>query len=142
MSFSDSVSEILAKLAKMLGLKPSEARRMELMEQKLVSARAANVDRIEVIKQEIRQLETRALKKKKELDEARGDSKRIIAGEIERTFRDLDRLRGRESILTRNIDKLSMALSKLSEPVPPRCRGWTRARSTTCLSTQKKRFPN
>ena len=110
-----SLNDLLAKVAQMLGLKPSEARKLELIEQKLIAAKATNVDHIEQIKDEIRQLEGRAKKKKKELDESRGDRKRIIAGEIERTFRELDRLRGRESILSRNLDKLGMTLAKIHE---------------------------
>src|SRR3977135_2758037 len=115
-----ALNDALARLAEMLGLKPSEARKMELLRDQMIATKSTNVDRIEAIKDEIRQHEARALRKKKELDAAKGDSKRLIAGEIERAFRDLDRLRGRETILARNIDRLSDAITKIEEAMAAR----------------------
>ena len=70
-SFSDAISAILSRLAQLLGLKPSERRRLELMEQKLAVAKASNVDRLEGLKDKIRLLESQALRKKKELESRR-----------------------------------------------------------------------
>ena len=114
-SFGDAISTILSRLGQLLGLKPSEARRLELMEQKLTAAKASNVDRLEWLKDKIRLLESQALRKKKELEAARGDSKRIVAGSIEQLFRDLDRLQGQEQIIRSNIERLSVAQAKLQE---------------------------
>jgi hypothetical protein len=117
------LSDLLSRIAQMLGLKPSEAKRMELMEQKLAASKRTNVDRLEAIKEEIRQLEGRALRKKKELDAARGESKRIIVREIEVTFGDLDRLRSKETILAQNIDRISAALAKIQDVRAAKGRG-------------------
>jgi hypothetical protein len=114
-NLTDAISAVLSRLAQLLGLKPSEKRRLELMEQKLVADKANNVDRLEGLKDKIRQLESQALRKKKELDGARGDAKRLVAGSIEQVFRDLDRLKGQEQIIRSNIERLSIALTKLKE---------------------------
>jgi hypothetical protein len=114
-SFGDSISAILSRLAQSLGLKPSEGRRLELMEQKLAAAKASNIDRVDALAEKIRLLESQALRKKKELESSRGDSKRIVAGSIEQLFRDLDRLQGQERIIRSNIERLSIAQAKLQE---------------------------
>ena len=114
-SFGDTLSAVLSRLAQWLGLKPSEKRRLELMEQKLAAAKAGNVDRLEGLKEKIRLLEGQALRKKKELETARGDTKRIVAGSIEQLFRDLDRLQGQEQIIRSNIERVSVAQAKLQE---------------------------
>src|SRR5947208_618409 len=113
--FGETISTILSRLAQLLRLKPSEKRRLELMEQKLAAARATNVDRLESLKDRIKLLESQGLRKKKELDAARGDSKRLVAGSIEQLFRDLDRLRGQEQIIRSNIERLSVTQAKLQE---------------------------
>ncbi len=112
---TESLSAIFAKIAEWLGMKPSQAKRLELMEQKLTAARAANADKLEALKDEIRKLEQRAIRKKKEADSARGDVKRMVIREIEQTFRDLDRLRGRETIIVANLERISVAISKVRE---------------------------
>ena len=114
-SFRDSMSANLSKLAGILGVKGSDKRRMEQMEHKLSIARAGNQDRLEALKEKIRDLEGQALSKKQELESARGDSKKIIAREIERIFRELDRLHSREKIIAGNLDRISIALVKLEE---------------------------
>ena len=50
-----------------------------------------------------------------ELEGARGDIKRLVAGSIEQVFRDLDRLQGQEQIIRSNIERLSVAQAKLQE---------------------------
>jgi len=114
-SFGDMISAVLSRLAQILGLKPSEKQRLELMEQKLAAAKANNMDRLEALKDKIRQFEAQALRKKKEYDLAKGDSKRIVGGEIERLFRDLDRLHGQENVIAANIERISVAQAKLEE---------------------------
>jgi uncharacterized protein YhaN len=109
------LSDVLSNLLVMVGLKPSEARQMQRLREKLKAARAANTDRIEDVKAEIRQYQTRLKKLAKEHEAALGDGKRPVAREIERAVRDLDRLRGREEILHGNLEKISLALSKTQE---------------------------
>jgi len=122
-SFGEAITAILSKLAQFLGIKPSDKRRVELMEQKLATARASNVDRLEALKDRIRQFEAQALRKKREYEAAKGDSKRIVGGEIERLFRDMDRLRGQEKVITSNIERISVAQAKLEEYKAARATG-------------------
>ena len=113
--FSETVSAILSKLAQLLGIKPSDKRRVELMKRKLATTKAVNEDRLEALKDKIKQFETQVLRKKKEHEQAKGDRKRVVAGEIERLFRDLDRLQSQEVIIARNIEHTSVAQAKIEE---------------------------
>lgn len=114
-NFRDSMSANLSRLAGILGVKGSDKRRMEQIEHRLSIARAGNQDRLQALKEKIRDLEGQALIKKQELESTRGDSKRILAREIERIFRELDRLHSREKIIAGNLDRISLALIKLEE---------------------------
>ena len=114
-NFGETISAILSKLAQLLGLKPSDTARMDLMKHKLATAKASNVDRLEGLKDKIRQFEAQALRKKKEYEAARGDSRRIVGGEIERLFRDLDRLHGQENVVASNLERISVTQAKLEE---------------------------
>lgn len=109
---------IRALLAKIFGGKNETQRRLaalEKMEAGFTASRRDNVDRLDELKSEIRTLESRAINKKKEMEQSHGDSKRIVVGEIERIFRELDRLRGRENIIAANLDRIDVALSKIRE---------------------------
>jgi hypothetical protein len=88
---------------------------LETMEAQFSTSKRDNVDSVESLKEDIRTLEAHALHKKQEFEKAHGDSKRVIAGEIERIFRELDRLRGRETILATNLDRIGVALAKIGE---------------------------
>jgi len=114
-NLGEVVSSILSKFAQFLGIKPSDKRRTELMKQKIATAKARNIDRLEGLKDKIRQFEARVLRKKKEYEAAKGDSKRVVGGEIERIFRDLDRLQGQENVIVSNIERISVAQAKLEE---------------------------
>jgi hypothetical protein len=110
------LGDILARIAEWLGLKPSEAKRVDLVEAKLRNAVRLQTDRMEGLKQEIKKLEHQALHKKTEMEETKSPgTKRIIVGEIERLFKALDRLHGREQIVTSGLDKLTLALAKVEE---------------------------
>ena len=113
--FGETISAIFSKLAQLLGIKQSDNRRTELMEQKLATAKASNIDRLEALKDKIRQFEAQALRKKREYEASKGDTKRIVGGEIERIFRDLDRLHGQENVIGSNIERISTAQAKLEE---------------------------
>ncbi|MCA9209123.1 MAG: hypothetical protein KDA55_12235 [Planctomycetales bacterium] len=113
--FGETISAILSKLAQLLGITPSDRRRNELLDQKLATAKASNIDRLEVLKDKIKQFEAQALRKKGEYEAARGDTKRIVGGEIERLFRDLDRLHSQEKVIASNIERISVAQAKLEE---------------------------
>jgi len=114
-SFSETLTETLAKIAEWLGLKPSEAKRLDLMEQKLQSARRENTDQLEDLKGRIKSLERQALAQKAELEKAKGTSRRLVVSQIEQTFRDLDRLQGRENIVVQTLDRISLAITKVGE---------------------------
>jgi len=110
-----AIANILVKLLQMLGLKKSDVNKFDAVERQLRSARATNEDRLTSLKEKIASLERQALEKKAEYDRSTGDTQRIVGGEIERIFGDLDRLRGQENIIARNLDRLSQALAKLDE---------------------------
>lgn len=109
------VSAILEFLKKLLGIKSSEARRFDALEKKLVADKAKNIDKLEEFKDKVRQMEAQLRRKKAEMDEVKGDLKRVVAKEIERLFRDLDRMRGQETIIAANLDRISIAQAKLEE---------------------------
>jgi len=90
-------------------------KRLDAMAAKFMSAKRNNEYSFESLKDEMRLLESRARQKKRELDQARGHSKRIVLGEIERVFREMDRLRGRENIIAANLDRIGVALAKVGE---------------------------
>jgi hypothetical protein len=108
---------IRSLLARLLGGSDAQRRvsTLETMEANFTASKRDNADSLEALKEEIRTLESRALQKKQEFERSHGDSKRVVAGEIERIFRDLDRLRGRETILGKNLDRIGVALDKIRE---------------------------
>jgi hypothetical protein len=110
----DSIREFLAKL---FGGNDTQRRlrRLQGMEDRFTAAKRDNEDSLQALKDEIKGLEARALRKKRELDQVHGDSKRIVVSEVERTFRELDRLRGREEIVAANLDRIGVALAKVGE---------------------------
>jgi len=112
---SDVMRAVLGKMAEKVGLKSSDAKQMATLEQKLRSAKATNINQLEALKDEIRALETRAIKKKEEYDKSRGEVKSILAGEIEQTFRDMYRRKERRKIIERNIDQISSVQAKIEE---------------------------
>jgi len=118
-----ALNDVIARLLQMLGLKKSQADKYAAMEKKLRAKKASNVDRLEGLKEQIAALENKARQKKKEYDAATGDTKRIIGGEIERIFTELDNTRNRESIIGSNINTVSMAISKTQELVDAQTRG-------------------
>lgn len=102
-------------LFRLFGIKDSDEKKYKKLEDKLRAHKAANVDRLEGLKEEIGRLEKRALAKKKEYDDARGETKHIIANEIKRLFSQLDQLRDRDKIIGSNIRKLDLAVAKIGE---------------------------
>ncbi len=110
-----ALNDLLAKLAELLGLKESEMQKLEKIETRLRTSKADNVDRLEDVKQQIKNLQRQILKKKEELEASKGDVKRLVTGEIGRLLNELDRLQNRDKIIGRNIDKISVAISKIAE---------------------------
>ncbi len=110
-----ALSDMLEKILEMLGIKKTDSQQYAKVEQKLRSARSVNTDRLDQLKDKVSDLERQVRQKNREYENATGDTKRIIGGEIERLFRDIDRLRGQETIVTRNMDKISMTLAKVDE---------------------------
>jgi len=111
----EAIREFLAKL---LGGGNDAQRRLKAldgMEDKFIAARRDNEDSLHALKDEIKTLEARALQKKRELDQVHGDSKRIVVGEIERVFRELDGLRDRENVISANLERIRVAIAKVGE---------------------------
>jgi hypothetical protein len=110
-----AISDVLAKLLELLGLKASEQKKLLKMEHALRDKKALNEDRLDTLKDQIGRLERKILKKKAEYEASRGKTKEIVGGEIERLFKELDQSQGQESILARNLEQATLALSKLAE---------------------------
>jgi hypothetical protein len=110
----ETIRSLLARLFGGSGA-PRRVSALETMEASFTASKRDNADSLEALKEEIRTLESRALQKKQEFERSHGDSRRVVAGEIERIFRDLDRLRGRETILGKNLDRIAVALDKIHE---------------------------
>ena len=110
-----AISDQLARLLELLGLKTSERKKFQRMEQALRDKKALNEDRLEELKSQIARVERRILAKKREYETAKGDTKRIVGGEIERLFKELDRSRGQEDILARNLEQIALGSAKLAE---------------------------
>ena len=119
MAFGKSMQEMLAKVAESLGIKPTEARRLELVREKLAGEKQRYTDKIDDLKYEIRRLEELALKKKSEYDRTKGDGKRIVGREIEQALRERKMLREKEGLLFSRLDKVTLLLRKfeLASPV-------------------------
>jgi hypothetical protein len=112
-SFTEAISAVLSGLAQFLGIKPSPIRRIEEMDRKLAAAKASNIDRLEALKEKVKQLEAQIITKKKEYDKAKGYSKQIVGGEIQRLFREIDSLPEEEKVITGNINRISVAKGKI-----------------------------
>lgn len=117
-SFGELIRSLLEKVAQVLGGKGPDEKRLrtlDQMEEKLLVAKRDNTDAVDQLKADIRSREKQAVRKKRELDQTRGESKRVVVGEIERIFRGLDRLRGAEDITAANLDRIGLALAKVGE---------------------------
>ncbi len=114
-SISDVLSALVSAFKKFLGIQSPELKRIKQMEQKLAAAKTKNIDKMEDYKDKVRQLEAQARRKKTEYESVRGDSKRVIGSEIERLFRELDRMRGQETIIASNLERISVTQTKLEE---------------------------
>ncbi len=111
-SLGESMQDLLARVATSLGIKDSEARRLEKVIDRLAAEKQRYADKIDDLKDEIERLEAQALKKKKRMDAARGESKRIIGREIEQILVERKSLREREGLLFNRQRKVILLLSK------------------------------
>jgi len=111
----DAVRSVLAKLAEFLGLRKSEQAQLEAQRKALQDLRRTLTDALDDLKGDIRVLETRALRLKQELEQTKGESKRIIIEQIELTREELEGQRGRQDILVGRISNVNTALGKLDE---------------------------
>jgi len=134
------LADLLARMAAATGLKASDARRLETFQKKLAEKKTSNSYQVEKIKDEIRSLEARALQKNQEFGAARGGVKAIVQGEIERTFRDLDRLQGQRAILERNLEQISEVEAKLGELGAATLRGATDAEVDHWIDAAQETF--
>ena len=115
MDFNDFIGSLAWRLRQGLGLKPSDQRQLEAWRTKYAQDKADNQDRLEAIKEEVRQLEARILQKKGKFDQARGTVQEIIGIEIGQAFEDLDGKKTGARIVADKIKAISVALNKIQE---------------------------
>lgn len=116
-NLSEKTQEVLARLALAVGLKENDAQKLDRFATRLAQQKAKNEDGVEELKEKILGLEAKARQKKKLYDVAKGGTKRILAGEIERLLREMDLLQGKEKLINRNLDQIAKVQSKLEEIV-------------------------
>jgi len=114
-NFNDLISSIGSRLKRGLGLKPSDEKQLAAWRTKYSQDKADNQDRLESVKDEVRQLEARILQKKAKLEQSRGPLQKIIGAEIEQAFRELDRKEKQVRIIIDSIEAVSIALDKVRE---------------------------
>ena len=108
-----AIPQWLASILEFFGIKKSDTAKYRRLKEKLLGTKATYVDRLESLKDRIQALERKALDKKREFDTAKGRIKQVVAGEIDRLFKELDRSKENEAIIGQNIDKANIAISKL-----------------------------
>jgi len=118
-----SVGDFLDWLLKLLGIRDTDEKKYRKLEEKLRTVKAAKVDRLEGLKEDIGLLEKQAKKKEKEYDTSTGETRHIIKGEIERLFDELDAKRENNKILGGNIGKLDLTLGKISQALDAKGQG-------------------
>ncbi len=111
-NLGESMQELLSKVATSLGIKASESRRLEAVMDKLTAARKQYDDKIEDLVDEIRRLEAIAVRKKREMDAARGETRRILGREIEQVLRERKSLREMEGLIFSRREKVVLLLRK------------------------------
>ena len=141
-SFGDTLSDILSKLAEMLGLKPSEGRKLQLMEQKLAVNKAANVDLREQLKEEISRTQTLLLRKEEERKKATGMLKEISTDEIEEAVFSLKNKGERRTIISRNIRLIDHAREGIKRITAAKAQGVSNDKLTDLLWTWSSRCKN
>jgi len=119
----DKISEIFSRIAEFFGIKSSGNHYIRI-EEKLVAAKADNEYRLGKIKEGIRKFEARALELKEEFKSATSNNtKQVVSKQIEQIFKELDQLQNREKIISSNINKVSISLTKLEEIKDAKIRG-------------------
>lgn len=113
--FNDLLSSIASRLRQGLGLQPSDQRQLDAWKAKYAQDKADNQDRLESVKDEVRQLEARILQKKAKFDQSHGPVQKILGAEIEQAFRELDRKEKQVKIIVDGIEAVSIALDKVKE---------------------------
>jgi hypothetical protein len=113
--FNDFVGEVTARLARGLGLKPSDREQFLKWRTKFEEDKASNLDRWEQIKDDIRAVEFRLKKHKTEYEASHGKVKEMIGRQIEQGFRELDRKSGQITIVERNLESLTTFIDRLAE---------------------------
>ena len=78
-----ALSDMLEKILEMLGIKKTDSQQYAKVEEKLRSAKSVNADQLEMLKEKVAEQEREIRQKKRAYDNATGDTKRIVGGEIE-----------------------------------------------------------
>jgi hypothetical protein len=113
--FNELLGSIASRLKQGLGLGSSDAQQLDAWKAKYAQDKADNQDRLESVKDEVRQLEARLLQKKAKFEQSHGPVRKIIGAEIEQAFRELDRKEKQVKIIVDNIEAISIALDKIKE---------------------------
>ena len=108
-----AIPQWLASILEFFGIKQSDSAKYRRLKEKLLDTKATYVDRLESLKDRIQTLERKALDKKREYDATKGRVKQVVAGEIDRLFKELDRSKENEAIIGQNIEKANLAIGKL-----------------------------
>jgi len=114
-NLAELAGSLAARLAQGLGLKPSEVQRLKAHAANLEQNQRDTQDRWEALKEEIRRVEARLMKKKGEYEAAHGLVQKMVGEEIEQLFAQLDRKTDQMRLVSRNASAIAMTLDKLRE---------------------------
>lgn len=114
-NLTELVGTVTARLAQGLGLKPSDVQRLKSHAAALEQNQRDTQDRWEALKEEIRRIEGRLMKKKGEYEAAHGLVRKMVGEEIEQLFAQLDRKSDQMRLVSRNASAIAMTLDKLRE---------------------------
>ena len=112
---NELLGSLAARAAQGLGLKPTEREQLRQWRGGLEQELRNSHDAWEGMKEEIRRLEARLLKKKAEHDAAHGAIKDMVAQEIEHLFTQMDRKQSEITLLLRNQEAITLTLDKMRE---------------------------
>ncbi|RME93648.1 MAG: hypothetical protein D6766_07735 [Verrucomicrobia bacterium] len=113
--FAELIAMLMRRLAEWMGLTTGQARRLGLLRDQCKRGVADNQDRLEALKEEIRQIERRIRSLKAEYERSHGPVKAMVGRQIEAAFREIDWKRDREAIIQRNIETYRKALEHVAK---------------------------
>ena len=112
---SESLADVLAKLAEWLHLKPSEERRLKNERETYILEERNCWDELERVKEEIPRLENAALKLREEIERAHGLGRRIAIRQLQSTHKKLKHIEPLTTILIEGAESYELAARKIDE---------------------------